>query len=677
MERREPSRRKGLPSAAPAADAKLERSSGPFAMPAIRSPLVRLAAAAALLGAGLGAVGCGRGRAPGAPEGAARRVLFVGLDGGDWQLLDRYRAAGSMPELDRLAREGRTGGLETIEPPLSPLVWTTMMTGVSPLAHGILDFTRRNPASGALEPITRFERRVPAVWNLAGARGRSVAVLGLWATWPAEPVNGLLVSDRFFSFTSPTPAAGGGIVHPPSAEGWARAALAAAEARNGYAALHAELPWLSEEEYRRQAAAPDPYAHPVSALRRIRVETAAYHALATDWLARHPTDLAIVYFQGTDTLGHVFAPYAPPRKAGVGEADFARWSGVPERYFARIDRMLGDYRRIAAASGAVLMIGSDHGFLWGEGRPEGGSAAAAATAGRWHRDEGIYLLWGPGIAARPERARGRVDQVAATLLALLGLPPARGLAGPPLPGAPAAAGPAVDYGVKAGAEPARAGTVPGAAEEIARLEALGYLGNGGGRAAAPGGGTRTPASFNNEGLLRRRAGDAAGAARAFEAALALEPAQASALWNLSDLLESAGREPGEADDLLIRAAAAGLPDGIERTVARAAALAGQGDTARSTALLDRALAALPGNPALSLERGRRRMEAKRCAEAAADFAAAAKGAPGNALTHASLGLSLLCQGKVEAAGASLRRSLAIDPEQPAVRGALAQIGGGS
>src|SRR5258706_9553335 len=74
-----------------------------------------------------------------------RRVLFVGLDGADWELLDGYMRAGLMPNLAALAKSGRTAVLTTIHPPLSPLVWTTMMTGTSPLDHGILDFTRRNP----------------------------------------------------------------------------------------------------------------------------------------------------------------------------------------------------------------------------------------------------------------------------------------------------------------------------------------------------------------------------------------------------------------------------------------------------------------------------------------------------------------------------------------------------
>src|SRR5450755_1377066 len=60
---------------------------------------------------------------------AAPPVLFIGLDGADWQLLDDYMARGIMPNLSRLVREGNSGFLETEHPPLSPIVWTTMMTG--------------------------------------------------------------------------------------------------------------------------------------------------------------------------------------------------------------------------------------------------------------------------------------------------------------------------------------------------------------------------------------------------------------------------------------------------------------------------------------------------------------------------------------------------------------------
>src|SRR4051812_9132872 len=85
------------------------------------------------------------GAAEAVPELASRvrdgrRVIFLGLDGADWSLLDSYIKDGTMPTLARMVREGTSGTLATLHPPLSPLVWTSMLTGTSPLEHRILDF---------------------------------------------------------------------------------------------------------------------------------------------------------------------------------------------------------------------------------------------------------------------------------------------------------------------------------------------------------------------------------------------------------------------------------------------------------------------------------------------------------------------------------------------------------
>ncbi|HET7433101.1 MAG TPA: alkaline phosphatase family protein, partial [Thermoanaerobaculia bacterium] len=149
-------------------------------------------------------------------------VIFIGLDGADWELLDRYIDSGAMPNLASLVREGTSGNLLTQHPPLSPLIWTSMMTGTSPLEHEILDFTRFSPKSGVKEPITSDERKMPAIWNMATYAGKSSATFGLWATYPAEAVRGVLVSDRLFTFLFSEKAPPAGVVYPPSRDAWAR-----------------------------------------------------------------------------------------------------------------------------------------------------------------------------------------------------------------------------------------------------------------------------------------------------------------------------------------------------------------------------------------------------------------------------------------------------------------------
>ena len=68
----------------------------------------------------------------------------------------------------------------------------------------------------------------------------------------------------------------------------------------------------------------NPYANPVSALRRILVDTEIYRRLSLEYLKTHRPDLTIVYFEGTDSIGHVFAPFAPPKQPRIAQADISQ-----------------------------------------------------------------------------------------------------------------------------------------------------------------------------------------------------------------------------------------------------------------------------------------------------------------------------------------------------------------
>ena len=74
-------------------------------------------------------------------------VIWLGLDGLDWELLDRLAAEGAMPNWKRLAEEGWSARLTTLAPLLSPILWTTAATGVPPDVHRVLDFQEVDPAT--------------------------------------------------------------------------------------------------------------------------------------------------------------------------------------------------------------------------------------------------------------------------------------------------------------------------------------------------------------------------------------------------------------------------------------------------------------------------------------------------------------------------------------------------
>ena len=604
-------------------------------------------------------------------------VIFVGLDAVDWDLLEPLMAAGSMPNLSRLVREGDRGQLETLHPPLSPLVWTSMMTGVNPVRHGVLDFIHLRPDTGDKEPITSSERKVPAIWNMATAAGKRSAVFGLWATYPAEPIGGLLVSDRMFTFLYSESTPPEGAVYPRDAEPWARDIERRVNQEIGYDALKAYLPWLTRGEYASATSDPDPYRHPVSGLRRILLETRIYHELATDWIRTKKPDLAIVYFQGTDSIGHIFAPFAPPKQREISAEDYARYSGVPQQYFRRIDEMLGDYVRLAEANGAALLIASDHGFAWGEGRPTTLSSFANATAARWHRPQGMYLLWRPGIQrAASSRGQASVMQVCGTLMALLGLPQGSGLESPPIPPVSFASTATVHYGrfftpAAAPAQTRRATSASDDQDRIAQLRALGYIGSAEPTRVRPTGTgaqrTRSAGSYNNEGLVLVNQGRVDDAIAAYEKAIAIEPQLASVLWNLSDLLFSRGRDLDRADDLLLRALTAGLPEAPKYVIGRAIGYQRSGRLDRSIKLLEPATRIKPDEPDFWLFSGRYLVEQGNCVMAVEQFSRAIALAPDRSAAYSARALARVCAGDRDGARADLRHAIVLDPSDDKAR----------
>src|ERR1043165_8169042 len=75
-----------------------------------------------------------------AARGVAGRVAIFAIDGADWELLSELADDGVIPNLKALSKGGTTGSMQTIQPMVSPMVWTTVATGLPPDRHGVIDF---------------------------------------------------------------------------------------------------------------------------------------------------------------------------------------------------------------------------------------------------------------------------------------------------------------------------------------------------------------------------------------------------------------------------------------------------------------------------------------------------------------------------------------------------------
>lgn len=112
------------------------------------------------------------------------RVAILGIDGGDWRVLDPMIQAGELPAIARLVERGTRGVLNSIEPMYSPVVWTTIFSGMTPEEHGIRDWYSATAAN----------RKVPLLWEIVGASDEPAITLNVPGSWPTRPFPGAIVA---------------------------------------------------------------------------------------------------------------------------------------------------------------------------------------------------------------------------------------------------------------------------------------------------------------------------------------------------------------------------------------------------------------------------------------------------------------------------------------------------
>ena len=83
-----------------------------------------------------------------------KKVIVIGFDGTDPQLLQKFMDQGRLPNFSRLAKQGDFKALGTSIPPQSPVAWSNFITGMNPGGHGIYDFLHRDPNTMTPIPST-------------------------------------------------------------------------------------------------------------------------------------------------------------------------------------------------------------------------------------------------------------------------------------------------------------------------------------------------------------------------------------------------------------------------------------------------------------------------------------------------------------------------------------------
>src|SRR5271165_5324843 len=348
------------------------------------------------------------------PEPLAKKVLLIGWDAADWKIINPLLDQGLMPTLDDFVNHGVIGNLATLRPILSPMLWNSSATGKRPDKHGILGFMEPDPQTGGVRPVTSTSRKVKALWNILTQRGYKAHVLGWFAGHPAEPINGISVSDLFpyavgpLEKEWPLPP---GAVHPESMrDTFAKLRMHPAELSEA-----AILPWIP-----RAAEIDQEKDKGLQSFAKILSENCSIHNAATWILQNQEWDFLAVYYNGIDHFCHGFMHFHPPQLPGIPDDKFQIYKDVVNGAYRFHDMMLETLLQLAGPDVTVILV-SDHGFHSDHLRPLGIPNEPAGPAIQ-HRPFGIFCMKGEHIK-QDERIYGAtLLDVTPTVLTLYGLP---------------------------------------------------------------------------------------------------------------------------------------------------------------------------------------------------------------------------------------------------------------
>jgi predicted AlkP superfamily phosphohydrolase/phosphomutase len=370
---------------------------------------------------------------PAAGASPAPRVMMLLLDGASLDYVLPRVAEGRLPAFGRLLEKAAVMDLATVRPTQPDPVWAAVATGMYPSKNGVrsaaayyarddsrpVDLLPDHCFSHALvhlgfirdQPNAATTWRARPLWSIASQAGVSVGIARWPLTYPAEHVNGFIVTDRFHQLVGSI-AEFDRAASPPELLGELEATFAA------------PTPMEPEPASTRIGAESTPEG---SALQRDRVYSRAMRNLSAQMRPR----LTALRYEGLDTVGHYYLRYSQPRTfRDVPEEQRRRFAQVIDQYYAFIDDEVGNVLD-TLESGDLLLIVSGFGMqpLNPVKKTVGRLLGDADYSGTHERaPDGFIIAYGTAIEPG-RRQRGSIVDVTPTVLYFLGLAVARDMDG--------------------------------------------------------------------------------------------------------------------------------------------------------------------------------------------------------------------------------------------------------
>lgn len=257
------------------------------------------------------------------------KTLVIGLDGGNLQVFKRLADQGHMPFFASILKQGTSGELRSVVPPLTAPAWSTFMTGKNPGKHGVFDFFNYENSASPVHVVNSTSLKADTIWSMLSRADKRVGVVNVPMTYPPQPVNGTMIADLL------TPGIEQTFTYPPTL----------------YDELRSELgEYVLAVSWRGKKIKPF--------LRELRHCTRQRGKYVCYLMDRNPWDLFTVVFSETDWLQHVLWSYLDPTDHRNNDSEVEK---LIFDYFRLLDEILCKIHTTAGRETHLFFV-SDHGF---------------------------------------------------------------------------------------------------------------------------------------------------------------------------------------------------------------------------------------------------------------------------------------------------------------------------
>lgn len=357
-------------------------------------------------------------------EKTSLKLLILGVDGLAPPIVNHLLSTGRMPNLSHIMDNGSTVTIHARGKLNSPVIWSTIATGVSPEVHGITGFTINDT------PVNSSFRKVPAIWNIITQNNIKTATLGWWASWPAEKDGGIIISDLAYWGKSLEK------IYPDR--------IIDTEKYNiiNYLSDLSFLPRFTQysflPEYQNKLKKDDRQYRLNNLLEerliKIYFRDQIYTDMAIELLEKEKPQVLSLYLRGVDYVQHAFWQFMEPepfRKASwdINETEVNQMENIIPEYYAYTDELIGKLLPYCNTDTYIFLI-SDHGF---EASPQLKHEKPGLDLSGDHNESTLLILSGQDIVKQKnaEKDVSHMDFLP-TVLYTLNIPIAKYIEGRPV-----------------------------------------------------------------------------------------------------------------------------------------------------------------------------------------------------------------------------------------------------